>query len=177
MKKTIIAFLMCTVIAVTAHAETGPTDQDYQNLDELRTKLVRMKREMDKFMKDVVATYPDQTIGGDIFGQDVRVDVSQTDKDIVVKADLPGMDKDKIDITLQNNKILKIAGSREVTKSQTASGVVTQERMSGHFERILELPAECLSAGIKATYKNGVLEIVIPKKKPSKEEAVKISVQ
>ena len=170
MKKIIIAVLLLAASAGMAYGVAVPDDQGSQSLDELRVKLVRMKREMDKFMKDIIATYPDQAPGSaglDMFGQEVRVDVAETLKDIIVRADLPGMDKDKIDITLENNKILKIAGTREMMKSQTAPGVVKQERMSGHFERMLELPAECLSAGIKATYTNGVLEIVIPKKKPA----------
>ena len=178
MKKIMIAILVMAVAASCAYAVTYPTDQDYKNLDDLREKLVRMKREMDKFMKDIISTYPNQAVGTtDIFGQDVRVDVAESDKDVIVRADLPGMDKDRIDVTLENNKMLKIAGSREIAKKESAPGVIKQERMSGHFERVIELPVECLSEGIRATYKNGVLEIVIPKKPAAKAETVKISVQ
>ena len=178
MKKTSIIILMLLAISGSAFAETSPTEQDYKNMDELRVKLVRMKREMDKFIKDIIGTYPDQALNAvDVFGQDVKVDIAETDKDVIVKADLPGMDKDKIEITLLNNKILKIGGSREMAKKETAPGMVRQERMSGRFERVIELPVECMSEGIKAAYKNGVLEVDIPKKKPGKEETVKINVQ
>ena len=178
MKKMMVAILFCLLTASMLYAEDRPTEEDYKNLDELRAKLVRMRREMDRFMKDIVGTYPETGKPFmEEFGQDVKVDVTQTDKDVVVKADLPGMDKDKIDITLENNKILKIAGTREVLKSQTAPGIVKQERMQGKFERTLELPTECMSEGIKASYKNGVLEIVIPKKAKTKEEMIKINVQ
>ncbi len=178
MKKIMLSILLSIFIAGTANAVAVPSDEDYKNLDDLRVKLVRMRREMDKFIKDIMATYPNQTAEtAGIFGQDVRVDVVQTDNDIMVKADLPGMDKDKIEIALENNKMLKIAGSRESVKSQATPGLITQERMTGRFERVLELPAECMSEGIRATYKNGVLEVVIPKKKITKEEVVKINVQ
>jgi len=178
MKKIIISLILIASFAVISYAETGPTEQDYKNMDELRVKLVRMKREMDKFMKDIISTYPDQAMSAvDVFGQDVKVDVAENDKNVIVKADLPGMDKDKIEVTLMNNKILKIGGTRNVTKEESAPGMVKQERMAGRFERVLELPVECLSEGIKAAYKNGVLEIDIPKKKPGKEEQVKINVQ
>lgn len=178
MKKMLISIALLIVMTGSVFPETGPTEQDYKNLDELRVKLMRMRKEMDKFMKDIISTYPDQAMNAvDVFGTDVKVDVAETDKDVIVKADLPGMDKDKIEVTLLNNKILKIGGSREMAKKEQAPGMYRQERMSGKFERVLELPVECLNEGIRAAYKNGVLEVDIPKKKPGKEEAVKINVQ
>jgi len=178
MKRMAIIAILCMVMAGSSYAERMPTDEDYKNLDELRVKLMRMRREMDRFMKDIVSTYPEQEkFAMEDLDQDVRVDITQNDKYIVVRADMPGMDKDKIDITLENNKILKIAGTREVLKKESAQGTIRQERMSGKFERVLELPTECKNEGISAQYKNGVLEITIPKKAETKEEAVKISVQ
>ncbi|MFH0764212.1 MAG: Hsp20/alpha crystallin family protein [Candidatus Omnitrophota bacterium] len=178
MKKTSIIILTLLAISGSVFAETAPTEQDYKNLDELRVKLMRMKKEMDAFMKDIISTYPGQAMNAvDVFGADVKVDIAETDKDVIVKADLPGMDKDKIEVTLLNNKILKIGGSREMVKKEAAPGMYRQERMSGRFERVLELPVECMNQGIKAAYNNGVLEIDIPKKKQGKEETIKINVQ
>lgn len=166
------------VTAVYAESAPTPTEDDYKNLDELRGKLVRMKREMDKFIGDIMETYPAQGgVTAPDFGQDVRVDVMENDKNVLVKADLPGMDKDRIEITLANNRVLKIGGSRDVLKQTTAPGMVKRERLAGKFERVLELPAECMNEGIKASYNNGVLDIVIPKKKVSGQDAVKIAVQ
>jgi len=178
MKKGAIIAIFLLFIAGTACAATGPTEEDYKNLEQLRGKLVRMKREMDSFIKDIVATYPDQQGAMlDNLGQDVKVDVTETDKFVIVRADLPGMSKDKINVTLDNNKLLKISGKREIMKSQTSPGVVRKERMEGEFARVLELPTECMSEGIAATYKDGVLELVIPKKEKTKTETVKIKVQ
>ena len=178
MKKILLSVLFSVLFTGSAWAETGPTEQDYQNLDQVREKLVRMRREMDKFMKEIVGPYADinkNNMG--VFGQDVRVDVTENDKDVIVKADLPGMSKDKIDIILEKNKILKISGSRDVMTKQEGLGVIRQERMSGYFDRALELPAECESEGIRATYKEGVLEIILPKKKNVKEDTIKVSVR
>ncbi|MFA4981572.1 MAG: Hsp20/alpha crystallin family protein [Candidatus Omnitrophota bacterium] len=176
MKKILLAALICVLAAGPALAET-PSDADYRDLEQLRTKLVRMKREMDKFIRDISATYPEQGAAAGVFDQDVRVDITENDKDIMVKADLPGMEKDKIEVTLENGRLLKIAGAREIVKKETAPGMVRQERSSGRFERMLELPSECLSEGIGAAYMNGVLEITIPKKAKAKEEEVKIKVR
>ena len=148
------------------------------DLDQLKVKIRRMKQEMDGFIKELAATYPvDGKSISDGWGQDVKVDISETEKDVVVRADLPGMDKDKIEITLEQGKMLKIAGSREISTTKTESGVIRQERMQGKFSRTLELPAECMNSGIKATYTSGVLEIVIPKNPASKAETVKIQVK
>ena len=177
MKKFIISVIFSLLAISTLYAQAGPTEQDYQNLDQMREKLMRLRREMDRFMKDVIVNPGDQAGKKAAFGQDVRVDVSENDKEIIVKADLPGMSKDKIDITLENNRMLKISGSREVITKQDSPGIVKQERMSGRFERILELPVDCESRGIKATYNEGVLEIVLPKKKSIREETIKVNVQ
>jgi HSP20 family protein len=177
MKKFIISVIFSLLAISTLYAQAGPTEQDYQNLDQMREKLMRLRREMDRFMKDVIVNPGDQAGKMAAFGQDVRVDVSENDKEIIVKADLPGMSKDKIDITLENNRLLKISGSREAITKQKSPGIVKQERMSGRFERILELPADCESRGIKATYNEGVLEIVLPKKKNVSEETIKVNVQ
>jgi HSP20 family protein len=179
MKKILSGIFAVIILAGSAWADTGPTEQDYKSLDQMRVKLIRMRREMDRFVKDVVGPYAaDMDKGGmDIFGGDVRVDVTENDKDVVVKADLPGMSKDKIDITLEKNRILKISGSREIETKKESPGVVRQERMSGRFERLFELPAECENSGIKATYKEGVLEIVLPKKESAKEDVIKVGIQ
>ena len=177
MKRLMIALITTVALATAVWAETGPTEQDYKDLDDLRSKLVRMKKEMDKFVKDIVSTSDQAVTSVGAFGQDVKVDVMEKPDNIIVKADLPGMEKDKIEVTLMNSRILKIGGSRDMAREEQAQGAVRQERMSGKFERILELPAECLNKGIKAAYDNGVLEIDIPKKKAVKEETVKVKVQ
>ena len=178
MKKLITFTLFLILISGVTLADTGPTEQDYQNLDQMREKLVRMRREMDRFMKDIVGPYADMDKGGvKMLNPEVRVDVTENDKDIVVKADLPGMTKDKIEITLERDKILTIAGSRGVVTKQESPGIVRQERSSGRFERRIELPAECEASGIKATYEAGVLQIILPRKKGAKEETIKVNVQ
>jgi len=179
MKKSAILSILMVFIVGAAFAETAlPSENDYKELDELKVKIRRMKKEADGFIKELVAAYPDdgQSLTGS-WAQDVKVDISETDKDVIVRADLPGMDKDKIEVTLDQGKMLKIAGSREMVTNQTGKGFVRHERMQGGFSRILELPAECRNEGIKASYNNGVLDIVIPKKTKTKDETIKIKVQ
>jgi HSP20 family protein len=150
-----------------------------KELSVLRKKLGQVKREMDLLIKDVISTSPvTGEAARDAFGGDVYVDILQNDKNVIVKADLPGMDKDKINVILDNDRYLKISGAREMIKSEKSPGVVRQERFFGNFSKTIELPCEVTPRGINATYKDGVLEVTIPKKaKSPKEEAVKISIK
>lgn len=179
MNRIIITIFILLASIFAAHAETtGPTEEDYQNIDKLKSRLIRMKRETDSFIKELMKTYPEDISGtAEYLGSDIKVDVAEGLKDITVRADLPGMDKDKISVVLENHRILKISGERDIAKKELSPGIVRQERVQGKIERILELPAECQSEGIKANYKNGVLEIVIPKKPVTKDESVKIKIQ
>ena len=184
MKKFAISAIICVLGASLCFAQThekapvGDQTQEEKDLELLSSRLIRMKRGMDKFVKEMTAAYQsqDDTMMAP-FGGDVRVDIVENDKSFTVTADLPGMDKDKIDIVLEGGRTLKISGTRSADKKETAPGVVKQERMEGKFERVLELPAECRGAGISASYKNGVLEIVIPKKASAKIKTVKVKVR
>ena len=179
MKRIIILLTIIVLISsVLVYAQNTLDDNTVRDLSVLRKKISQMKREMDLLMKDIISTAP--ATGEAVmntFGSDVYVDVLQNDKNVIVRADLPGMDKDKISVTLDNDRFLKIAGSREMMKSEKSPGVVRQERFSGNFSKVIELPCEVTPVGISATYKDGVLEITIPKKAQVKEEAVKINVK
>lgn len=178
MKKIILVLLAGVFLSVPAFAQDSTDEETVRELTALRKKLGVMKREMDLLMKDIMSS-ASAAAGAvqDSFVDDVRVDISQTDKNIIVKADLPGMQKDKITVTLENKRFLKIAGSREMMKSEKSPTIVKQERFYGHFEKTMELPADVLNSGIDATYKDGVLEITIPKKSRTAEETVKINVK
>ena len=180
MKKKIAALILTGVfLAGLGFSEAQMrNDTTAQDLSTLRKKLSRVKHEMDLLIKDMVsgASMASDAVLQDFAG-DVSVDILQNEKSVIVKADLPGMEKDKINIALESGRFLRISGSREMLKSQTAPGVVRQERFSGSFEKTVELPCEVESFGINATYKDGVLEITIPKKALAKENKVKINVK
>jgi len=179
MKSIFTCVLALFFMAGAAFAVTpAGSDDVYKDLDQLKLQIRKMKREMSGLMKEITADYSsDSKAFVEGWGRDINIDITETDKEVIVKADLPGMDKDKIEVTLEQNRMLKIAGSRDVSKSQASPGVVVQERARGVFSRTIELPAECMSAGIKASYNNGVLDISIPKKEKAKKDTVKIKVQ
>jgi|GEM_PF-523242 len=159
---------------VSLSAEDEQMQKDFENF---RKKLKIFKNEMDLLVKDVMSK--DAVTGRDIsdFSSDIKIDITQNDKSVIVRADLPGMEKDKINVSLENDRALSISGERDIYKEETSEGVVKKERTQGKFERTIELPVQCKSEGISATYKNGVLEIVIPKEKEQDQSPVKILVK
>jgi len=178
MKRIIVLILFTVLCSFPAFSRSTIDDNTAQELTVLRKKLGQVKREMDLLMRDIISNAPavGETMAGN-FGGDVSVDVLQNDKNVIVRADLPGMEKDNINIILERERFLKLSGTREVMKTEKSPGVVKQERFFGNFEKVVELPGNVTAIGISATYKDGVLEITIPKKAQGKEETVKINVK
>ncbi len=106
------------------------------------------------------------------------VDMEETDKTYIVRADIPGLEKDKINITAENN-ILIIQGVREnhIQHADDQSGVYTTERSYGSFARTVAMPGPVDESGIKAAYKDGVLTIEVPKEKGQGSNSKQIPVQ
>ncbi len=180
-KMTIILSLICGIMltcGVEIYAQSNTTEDEYADMTAMRKTLVRMKQEMDAFIKEIATTYTDPTLTtGALPGDDVKVDMAENDKEYILKADLPGMSKDRIDVTLENERIVRISGTRETMVKEEKPGMVRQERSFGSFERILQLPGDGDAANIRAGYKDGVLEITIPKKIKAEESKVKVRIQ
>ena len=101
------------------------------------------------------------------------VDVSESSYDIVVKAELPGMKKTDIKLSLEGN-ILTISGEKKEEKEQKNKNYHLVERRFGSFRRSLALPMSIDVDKVKATYKNGVLIVTIPKKEEAKGREIKV---
>ncbi|HPW76799.1 MAG: Spore protein SP21 [Candidatus Omnitrophica bacterium ADurb.Bin292] len=96
------------------------------------------------------------------------IDIEETENAYLVKSDLPGLEKDKISISVARG-MLTIEGMRETSseKRNDDTGFYAQERSYGSFYRSVPLPGPVDEANIKADYKNGVLVITLPKSKVS----------
>jgi HSP20 family protein len=88
------------------------------------------------------------------------IDVVQRDEDLVVRAELPGVTPDEVDITIQNN-VLTISGRISEEKEEEREGYLVRERRTGIFRRSLQLPQEVDEDDISARFEDGVLEVVI----------------
>lgn len=90
------------------------------------------------------------------------VDVHEEAERFVVKADLPGVNEDDIEVTADKG-VLTIRGERKQEKRESGQGYERIERVAGSFSRRFQLPENVVADEIKARYTNGVLEVSIPK--------------
>jgi HSP20 family protein len=91
------------------------------------------------------------------------VDVFERDGNVIVKAEMPGIEPDSIDVTITDGE-LRVSGERKEEKEVKEENYYRSERSYGHIYRTLTLPEGCDSEHVGATLKEGVLEVVIPKK-------------
>ena len=102
------------------------------------------------------------------------VDIFETEGEIVVKAELPGMERKDITLHLENN-VLSLRGERKFEKETKDENYHRIERSYGAFSRSFAIPATVDEEKITADYKDGVLKIVLPKKEQVKPKQIKIA--
>jgi HSP20 family protein len=104
------------------------------------------------------------------------VDIKETESDITVKADLPGLNKEDIDISIDND-MLVIKGERKLEKEEKDKDYIRMERSYGSFYRSFTIGVPVKEDEIKASYKNGILEITVPKAEVKKAKKVEIKAE
>ena len=102
-----------------------------------------------------------------------RVDLSETDDLYRIELDIPGMTRDDITISYQDNQ-LAISGERREESREEDNEYVRVERSFGHFYRAFRLPKTVNAENIEAAYDNGVLTINVPKAEESKPHRIEI---
>ena len=103
------------------------------------------------------------------------VDISEDDKEYVVKADLPEVKKDDVRVTVENG-VLSISGERKIEKEEKSKKYHRVERAYGRFERTFTLPEGADGTKITAEFKEGVLKVHLPKAEVAKPKSVTVKV-
>ena len=103
------------------------------------------------------------------------LDVYETDEEVVLKADMPGLSKDQIEVNLSDST-LTVTGEKKKEAEVKEEHYYRSERSFGSFTRTVHLPAEVKAAEAKATFKDGVLEVRLPKTEAARRKAVKVKV-
>lgn len=101
------------------------------------------------------------------------VDIKEEKNQFIVTADIPGVDIANIHISLENS-VLTIQGKRELEKTETLEAYSRIERIQGQFYRRFSLPQSADESKIDASYKNGVLQVIIPKKETAKGMRIEV---
>ena len=122
-----------------------------------------MNRMFDDFLRDLPgreeSTWP-------------QIEVSETDDEVKIVAELAGLEERDVDMTLQDG-VLTLKGQKRLEKN----GTVYSERLEGAFERIIPVGQDVNSDKVKASFKNGVLMIRLPKKPEAQAPVKRISIQ
>ena len=103
------------------------------------------------------------------------VDILETENEIVLKADVPGVELKDIDIQLENGT-LTVKGARKMENEEKNKGFHRMERSYGSFVRVFTVPETVDAEQVKAGYEAGVLTITLPKKEIAKPKAIKVQV-
>lgn len=104
------------------------------------------------------------------------VDVYEEGDNVIVKAEIPGANKEDIEINVTDS-VLTISGEKERKEEVKDDKYYRCERSYGSFSRSVELPSEVQTAKAQATFKDGVLEVRLPKTEESKRKAVKVAIK
>ena len=103
------------------------------------------------------------------------VDIAENNDEYVVTADLPGIDRDDLDVTVADGR-LTIRGERRQDGESQSGPARRVERVYGTFTRSFELPSEVKADGIGATYRDGVLTVTVPKAEESKPKQIEVKI-
>jgi HSP20 family protein len=133
--------------------------------------------EMDDMLKKMWYGFPFHNLEEDMdVAWSPRLDVSETDNGLEIVADLPGMDKKDINVSLEEN-LLTIKGEKKEEKERKDKHYHTIERRSGSFYRAIRLPVEVEKDKIEAAFKDGVLTLRLPKSKEAKKKVAQIEIK
>lgn len=120
---------------------------------------------------------PSSSEGDDFRGMwSPSVDIAETDDEVVVSADLPGIHKEDIKVNVQNN-VLTFSGERKQETKSEGSNYHRMERAYGFFSRSFTLPATVKADAIKAVYKDGVLRLTLPKVEEARPRQIAVEVK
>lgn len=129
------------------------------------TEMKRWNRDLDDFFNWPTRSRPQ------IFSP--AVDIQEQEDSFVIKADLPGMSKDAIEIQVENDT-LTLSGKREQSSEEENSGVRVKERSYGSFCRSFRLGPKVAVGEIDASYDNGVLTLKLPKAEEAKPHKIDV---
>ncbi|OQA04162.1 MAG: Spore protein SP21 [bacterium ADurb.Bin400] len=104
-----------------------------------------------------------------------KVDIRERKEDVVVRAELPGVKEEDIDVEVSSDGVITISGEKKEEKEEKEEGYFYKETYSGSFSRTFSLPTEVVADKAQAEVDGGILTVTIPKAKPEKTQKLKIS--
>ncbi|MHB9024003.1 MAG: Hsp20/alpha crystallin family protein [Armatimonadota bacterium] len=139
------------------------------------TDMTRLRREMNRLLEDFFGEGAEETAPEVM--RIPSVDVLDRENEIVIRAEMPGIDKENIQLQAMP-EALQIRAETRKESEEKGENYLRRERRMGVFQRIVPMPAEIKPDAVKAHYKDGVLEITLPKSEQAKShQPVKINIE
>ncbi|MBI3622448.1 MAG: Hsp20/alpha crystallin family protein [Nitrospirae bacterium] len=144
--------------------------------------LTHMEQEMERWVDDVMGRpwrrlgMPDWWRRRELMPRQPAVEIVEEKEQVIVKAEIPGLKKEEIQVNLSDG-MLTISGERKEEVEKKEKGYYYSERSYGSFRRSIQLPAEVKADRVSAMFKDGVLEIRLPKTEQAKQREVTIKVE
>lgn len=137
-------------------------------------QFARLRDEMDRMF---AAPLSELSRGGQLFNQWApALDLFEDKDNVFVKAEIPGMKKEEIDVSLHENA-LTISGERKLEQKHEEAENYRSERFFGRFTRSVVLPIVVEADKVKASYKDGILTITLPKSERAKPKQIEVNVK
>ena len=130
--------------------------------------------DVNDWFNQITNNIPVRTYDYSIFHPDFEI--QESEKEFLIRAELPGMDKKDVNINIEND-VLTISGKRRESKKDENKTYLISEITYGSFSRSFTLPDDVLKEKIKAKMNNGVLELTVPRTEPVKPESKRIEIR
>lgn len=134
-----------------------------------------LPRELDRWMDDALGSLS-WGRGENLRSWNPAVDVSETPEHLVLHLEVPGMSRDQIKISVENN-VLTVRGEKQQEATQENESWYRTERSYGSFERSFSLPTHVDSDNVRASLENGVLTIKLPRREEARPREIAIEGQ
>lgn len=141
------------------------------------TQLAPRKSILDEFFRDFPLGYSIKPLHGDPLPQpsQFKVEIKENNGNIVVQAEIPGVNKDDIDVTMEGDRLTIRAEVRQYDADTEDDKVLHSERYYGAVERSFTLPSGIVKEKAQADYKNGMLVLTLPKKQPNESKKIPVT--
>lgn len=133
-----------------------------------------MLRRFDELFEDLTRSTPFRLEPGSL---SPRVDISEDENHVYIRAELPGVAKEDVKVTLSDDRVLTIRGEKKQERKTESENFLRMERLFGSFCRSFVLPENVAVDKIEAQFENGLLMLTLPKTEPSKPKEVEITVR
>lgn len=138
-----------------------------------------LQREINSMFDDFFkgfSTFPAEMMEGRAGGYVPKIDMTENETELNIKAELPGIDEKDIEVSLAND-VITIQGEKKEEKEEKGKDYYHVERSFGSFRRVLPLPVGIDTEKAAASFKKGILNITIPKTEEAKGKVKKIAIQ